>query len=169
MPQPIFYFSKISSWDKVTIGLYIILSIFLWHYFGNAANNKIQRDILFGYSIGTQFFLYFFNYKSLRNLSVYFFWVGIGILHLFIYLELKDVEMLQNVRGHSATGLRNTIILLFLFQVLRFVSAKTQGQELVCPSKGSRTDFFDERRVTILDFILFVVYIATTFLLLFKD
>ena len=77
--------------------------------------------------------------------------------------------MLQNVRGHSATGLRNTILLLLLFQVLRFISVSTQGQELVCPSKGSRTDLFDERKVTFIDFFLFVVYIGTSIILLIND
>lgn len=153
----------------MTIVLYLFLSIGLLYYFGNATNNKTQRDILLGYAFGTQFFLYFFNYKSLRNLTVYTFWVAIGIIHLYIYIQLKDNQTLLNVRGHSATGLRNTLILLFLFQVLRFISAKTQGQELVCPSKGSRTDLFDERKVTFVDFILFITYIGTTILLLLRD
>lgn len=77
--------------------------------------------------------------------------------------------MLQNAQGHSATGFRNTILLLLLFQVLRFISAKTQGQELVCPSKGSRTDIFDERKATFIDFVLFVIYIGTFIILLFND
>jgi len=169
MPQPIFYFDKLKTWDKVTIVLYLFLSIGLWYYFDNAISSKTQRDILFGYAFGTQFFLYFLNYKSLRNLTVYFLWVLIGILHLFIYFQFKDNPLLQNVRGHSATGLRNTIILLLLFQVLRFVSAKTQGLELVCPSKGSKTDLFDERQVTFIDFVLFVIYIGTTIILVVND
>jgi hypothetical protein len=80
---------------------------------------------------------------------------------------LKDDQVLANVRGHSATGLRNTIILLVLFQVLRFASIRLQGKELVAPSRG-RTDLFDERPVTFVDFILFVCYIAATILLLFN-
>lgn len=169
MPQPIFYFDKLKTWDKVTIVLYILLSLGLWFYFDNATNTKTQRDILFGYAFGTQFFFYFFNYKSLRNLTVYVFWVVVGIIHLYFYFQLKDNQALLNVRGHSATGLRNTLVLLLLFQVLRFISAKTQGQELVCPSKGSRTDLFDDRRITVIDFVLFVVYIGSTLLLLFND
>ncbi len=169
MPQPIFYFDKLKTWDKVTIVLYLLLSIGLWYYFYNTASNKTQRNILLGYAFGTQLFFYFFNYKSLRNLSVYFFWVVVGIIHLFIYFQLKDNQTLLNVRGHSATGLRNTIILLLVFQVLRFISARTQGQELVSPSKGSTTDLFDDRRITFIDFILFFIYIGSTILLLFND
>ena len=169
MPQPIFYFDKLKTWDKVTIVLYLILSAGLWYYFHNATNTKIQRDILFGYALGTQFFFYFFNYRSLRNLTVYFFWVAIGIIHLYLYFQLKDNHALLNVRGHSAIGLRNTLVLLLLFQVLRFISARTQGQELVFPSKGSSSDLFDERRTTIIDVILFLVYLGSTIILVVID
>lgn len=169
MPQPIFYFDQLKPWDKITIALYIFLTAALWYYFNITSSHQTQRDILLGYTLGTQLFLYFFNYKSLRNLTVYSFWIAVGFLHLFFYFQLRENTMLQNVRGHSATGLRNTIILLLLFQVLRFISARTQGQELVCPSKGSRTDLFDDRKITFIDFILFVVYIGTAMLLLIND
>lgn len=167
MERPIFRFKKLNTWDKVTMGLYVLISIILWYYFDNATSNKTRRDILFGYAFGTQFFLYGLNYKSLRNLIVYSFWIVIGLIHLFIYFQLKDVAMLQNVGGHAATGLRNTIILLLFFQVLRFISIKTQENELVCPSKYSRTDIFDDREVTVIDFILFFVYVGMIIFLLF--
>ncbi len=169
MRQPIFYFDKLKTWDKVTIVLYVLLSAGLWSYFNSTTNTKTQQDILFGYAFGTQFFFYSFNYKSLRNLTVYTFWVTIGIIHLYFYYQLKDNQALLNARGHSATGLRNTLVLLLLFQVLRFISARTQGQELVCPTKGSWTDLFDDRRITLIDFILFVIYIGSTLILLFND
>ena len=169
MSQPIFYFNKLNLWDKITITLYIFLTIGLGYYFVYTSNYEAKRDILSIYALGTQIFFYFFNYKSLRNLNVYFFWITVGLLHLFLYYQLREIPMLQNMRGHSATGLRNTIILLFHFQVLRFISAKTQGQELVCPSRGSRTDLFDERRVTFIDFGLFAIYFLATVVLLVKD
>ena len=169
MKQSIFNFKKLNTWDKVTIGLYVLISLILWYYFENVTSNKTRRDILFSYSFGTQFFLYGLNYKSLRNLLVYIFWIVIGLIHLFIYFQLKDVAMFQRPGGHLATGLRNTIILLLFFQVLRFISLKTQGQELVCPSKYSKTDIFDDREVTQVDFFLFIVYIGATIILLFND
>ena len=167
MERLIFRFKKLKTWDKVTMGLYVLISFILWYYFDNVTSNKTRRDILFGYAFGTQFFFYSFNYKSLRNLLVYSFWIVIGLIHLFIYFQLKDVAMLQNVGGHAATGLRNTIILLLFFQVLRFISIKTQENELVCPSKYSRTDIFDDREVTVIDFILFFVYVGMIIFLLF--
>ena len=169
MTQPIFYFDKLKTWDKVTIVLYLFLSLGLWYYFDNATSIQAQRDIIFFYGLGTQFFLYLFNYKSLRNLTVYVFWVLIGLLHLFLYFQLKDNPVLQNVRGNSATVLRNTIILLLLFQVLRFVSAKTQGVELVCPSKGFKDDMFNDRPLTFIDCVLFIIYIGATIILLTRN
>lgn len=165
MPLPIFYFSKLNLWDKVTILLYLLLSVVLWYYFDNTTSSKIQRKILFGYTFGTQLFLYGLNYKSLRNLTVYFFWIGIGVIHLLFYFQLKDNQLLKNFHGHSPTGLRNTLILLLLFQILRFISARTQGMELVSPSRGSTRDIFDDRRITLLDFIFFVVYVGSVLFL----
>lgn len=167
MERPIFRFKKLKTWDKVTMGLYVLISIILWYYFENGTSNKMKCDVLFCYSFGTQFFLYGLNYKSLRNLLVYIFWIVIGLIHLFFYFQLKDVAMFQRPGGHIATGLRNTIILLLFFQVLRFISLKIQGQELVCPSKYSKTDTFDDREVTIIDFILFFVYVGMIIFLLF--
>jgi hypothetical protein len=59
---------------------------------------------------------------------------------------------------NAGIGLRNTIILLLLFQVLRFLSLKVQQRELVAPSRGSWIDSFDERIVTVVDFALFFAY-----------
>ena len=167
MPTPFFYFKKLETWDKVTMSAYVVLTATLWYYFVSAPGYHSQRDILFNYAIGTHLFLYFFNYKSLRNLTVYFFWIGIGILHLFIYLALKDVTTLLNGANHSAKALRNTIILLLLFQVIRFISLTLHGHEMVCPSKYSRTDLFFERRVTTLDVALFLIYLAALIYLAF--
>ena len=96
---------------------------------------------------------------------MYLIWVGFALVHLYFYLQLKDVNSLQNFQGHAAQGLASTLILLVLFQVLRYISLKTQGQELVCPSR-SLTDFFDNRIITGIDFLLFIVYIAACFILI---
>lgn len=165
MAQPIFYFNKLSSWDKTTIVLYCALTIGLYYFVETTTDNMPRRDVFFLYPFGTQLFLYLFNYKSLRNLTVYFFWIAIGLLHLVFYFLLRN-NVIYDSPETSLKGFRNTIILLLLYQVLRFISAKTQGQELVSPSK-SGTDLFDERRVTFIDLVLFAVYIATATLLLF--
>jgi hypothetical protein len=163
MPQPIFYFDKLNLWDRISLPFYILLSIVLLYYFIHLEDYNSKKDALLCYSLGTQLMLYFINYKSLRNLTVYFIWILFAIAHLYFYFQLKDNHDLFYVRGQSsATGLRNTIFLLLLFQVLRFISVKAQGQELVCPSKGGNTDLFDGRKATYIDIILFFVYFGCT-------
>jgi len=73
------------------------------------------------------------------------------------------------MRGHAAAGLKNTLILLLLFQLLRFISIKTQGKELVCPARVGRRDTFDNRLSSIIDGLLFLVYFGSTILLVLYD
>jgi hypothetical protein len=162
MTRPIFYFEELKSFDKWTIGLYLLLTFGLLYYFQTTSNIEYRNQIIFGYAFLTQFGLYLFCYKSLRNLTVFLIWIGIGLFHLYIYYNLKDDTSLQMFRGHSSTPLRNTVPLLLLFQVLRFLSAKIQGQELVGPSRGATTDLFDERKVNWLDFVFFAIYAGCT-------
>ncbi|MFT5347750.1 MAG: hypothetical protein ACI9M3_000784 [Bacteroidia bacterium] len=157
-----FYAKKITAWDWITIILYLLTSVGLYFFF---ENTEFKKNVLFFYCLGSHFFLFSFNYKSLRNFKVYLIWVGFALVHLYFYLQLKDVNSLQNFQGHAAQGLASTLILLVLFQVLRYISLKTQGQELVCPSR-SLTDFFDNRIITGIDFLLFIVYIAACFILI---
>lgn len=160
MNQPIFYFEGLKAFDKWSMGLYILLTLILMYYFETTTDNSIRNSIIFGYALLTQFGLYVFCYRSLRNLTSFLFWLLIGLFHLYVYSILKDDQTLQMFRGHSATPLRNTVWLLILFQVLRFLSAKLQGQELVAPSKGATTDLFDERKVNWLDFTFFFIYMT---------
>ena len=66
--------------------------------------------------------------------------------------------------GQAAHGLQFTWLLLILFQILRFISAKAQNQELVAPSKTT-TDLWDDRRITFVDGALFAVYMVVMIVL----
>jgi hypothetical protein len=169
MTRPIFYTDKLNNWDKITMTTYFVILCGIWFCYDKSLPIATQKNILLWLGLGTQILLYAINYKSLRNLKVYFFWVLISILHLYLFFYFKSDPKLIGVGGHYATILRNTFPLLILFQVLRFISAKTQGLELVSLSKGSTTDIFDERRITFIDFILFIIYFATTFILATVD
>ena len=165
MFHPIFYFGKLDLWDRISIAFYLTATVICGYFFLYNNSSATNRTLLLFYTLGTQLLLYLLNYKSLRNLSVFFIWIFISLLHLFAYLQLKDNPELQNVRGHAAMGLRNTIILLLLYQILRIISLKTQRQELVAPTRGGTTDIFEGRKLTIVDYVLFVIYYATTFIL----
>ena len=167
MTQPIFYFDKLNTWDKTTIFLYLLLSLGLWYCYDKSISGIENSAILFGYAFGTQLFIYLINYRSLRNLTVYFFWFLMGDLHLYIYFQLKEAAILQGVKADYAIVLRNTIILLVIFQVLRFISAKTQGRELVCPTRIGGPDLFGERPTTIIDSASYAIYVGAMILLSF--
>ncbi len=145
MSKPFVYFDKLTTWDKISIGIYIVLTAFFWYIF-DKLTTKNQRELIYVYGLGTQMFLYFFNYRSLRNFTVYLFWILVGVLHFCIYIQLKDSISLMDYRSHSTTIFKNTIPLLVLYQILRFLSFTAQNQEFVMPCKGSKTDFFDERK-----------------------
>ena len=127
---------------------------------GNRAENLVM------YTIGTHLLLYFVNYKSLRNFSVFILWLAIGLVHFVFYMQLRLDSSLEMAKGHSATGLRNTVILLILFQALRILSLNVQKQEFVAVSRG-RYDLFDERKLNILDVAIFIIYFASSMGLLF--
>jgi uncharacterized membrane protein len=84
----------------------------------------------------------------------------IAIAQFTAFIFLKDDESLKMPKGHAANGLKNTIILLVVFQILRIISLNIQHQELVAPNRGGGIDMFEERSVNWLDYILFVIYMS---------
>ncbi|PKB15247.1 hypothetical protein CLU82_0311 [Flavobacterium sp. 5] len=98
-------------------------------------------------------------------MNVYIYCLFIGILHLCLYQLLKENASIINLNNNKIISLRNTIILILIFQFLRYISLRTQKQELVSIGKNKR-DLFDGRKTTKIDSILYVIYIATTFILL---
>jgi len=65
------------------------------------------------------------------------------------------------LNGNASQGLRNTVVMLVLFQVLRFVSLKIQNLELV-PADRSGFNDLDERIISMADYILFFIYFRMT-------
>ena len=65
------------------------------------------------------------------------------------------------LNGNASQGLRNTVVMLVLFQVLRFVSLKIQNLELV-PADRSGFNDLDERIISMADYILFFIYPGMT-------
>lgn len=160
MKNKLIRFYKLSKWNIIIICFYVLLSFFLWSY---CSENKITtRETLFFYGFGTQFFIYGFQYRALRNFNYFLIWIVIAIIHFCVYLAIKDYPELAFVNYHAALGLRSTIITLLLFQFLRFLSLKIQDKELVAPARNSRTDLLDERRITIVDIICFIIFVVLT-------
>lgn len=157
-------YDKLTKSNIITLSSYLLISFFLLPYcFQNKTNHK---DILYLYGLGTQLFLYFFQYKALRNFNYFLIWITIGIIHYFIFLAIKDFSEFKLAHGNAAFGLRNTIFSLLLFQLLRFISLAIQDKELISPGKGNTTDLYDGRKASIIDIICFFIFLGTTIFLL---
>ncbi|MBS1531495.1 MAG: hypothetical protein JSU01_14400 [Bacteroidetes bacterium] len=156
--KPFIYYKKLSSFDKWSIGIYLVITIVVaYFYYHNDAG--YAQFMIFIYAFILQLCLYLFMYGHLRNFRCYLIWFGFSIIHLAMYFVMKGDERLQMARGNPAVLLRNTFVLLLVFQLLRFISLKTQRMELVAPNKSSEDDF-DHRKITIIDKALFLAYMA---------
>ena len=71
--QPFFRTYPLTIWNKLTIISYILLSVWLWFYYHFTEYHSPDR--LFGYIIGTQLVLIGFQYRAIRNLYRYLFWL----------------------------------------------------------------------------------------------
>lgn len=126
MKRPFFYFDKLDAWDKWSIGLYLLLTVGLgWLMLSISAESS--RQVLFAYASATPLYLYVFSYKSVRKLAGIAAWGGMSLGHLAIYFQLKNLPFWEE----DARGLRNTLPLLLLIQVFRFLSLRLRGVDLV--------------------------------------
>lgn len=139
---------KLSIKNLLFIAIYITVSFFIYVYYEVTKNP--QNSILFGYTFLTHFWLICFDYRALRKLNYFCFWLLVGIIHFVIYLKIN---------GYAAIGFRTTLILLICFQFVRLLSFEVQGMDYVLPQKHSKMDMFEEREYTNWDHFL-------TFLLL---
>lgn len=159
--KPIFYFEKFDTFDKWSLGGYVLISIALFGFLKFVESDDYKFAFTAAYIYLTHLALNGVFYKSLRNMSVFVAWNAIGLLHLGIYFYLIEDINLRVLIGPMLEPFKNTNLLLFVFQILRIVSLKTQGKEMVgAPIKGSSTDIFDEREVNFLDLVLYLIYLA---------
>lgn len=161
--HPFFRTSPLDRWDKSTIAVYTVLTICVCYLLYIHPPYDIKTLISF-YGFATPLFLYLFNYRSLRNLYVFMFWCGVCILHLYLYFQFKDDDLFNYGRSTALLPLRNTLILLVLFQLLRWLSRTITGLELVGLSK-SRTDVWNERKPNTIDVLCFIAFFAVTLFL----
>nr|WP_294794168.1 hypothetical protein [uncultured Mucilaginibacter sp.] len=100
-------------------------------------------------------------------MTYFLIWVIIASVHLLFYLHLENDATLQIDKGFFINGYMDTILLLMLFQILRFANLKIQHQELVVPSKAGKKDIYDERNVNFLDVLSLLIYFGCMAALLF--
>ncbi len=153
MANPVFYFKGLTTAQKWSIGIYLIITFVLFFIF------ERDSEYILAYCVISQIGLYLFYYKALRNLTFYLLCLGIGGLHLVLFnLILADHQSTLTLIQY-ASNLRNTLPLLVLFQILRCLNLLIQDQELVSPQRSSFKDMHDKRYVMPTDYLFFVVYI----------
>ena len=155
MLNKLFNKEKLNKKNILIIVIYFIFSFFLYVYFEVTKNPDIY--ILMSYTFLTHFWLIGFDYRALRKLNYYCFWLLIGIIHFIIYIKIKDNSAYDFVNGHASDGFKVTLILLLFFQIIRLISFEVQGMDYVSPSKSGKMDMFNEREYTKWDILFTLV------------
>jgi hypothetical protein len=166
LEQPYFYFKKLDGWNIAGMVGYISFSLIGCIYCIAFTPEELPLFLLCT-TVFTQGLLYFLGYKALRNMTFFLAWFAIALVQLFIYWLIKDIAVLEMHRPPAGVGFRNTVPLLLLFQLLRFISLKIQGIELIMPPRIDQKDEHDNRYGTFFDFIFFLTYFSAMLYLLF--
>ncbi len=146
MLEKLFKKEKLNYRNIIFLAIYTIVSFFIYVYFEVTKNP--QNNILTFYTFFTHFSLIIFDYRALRKLNYFCFWMIIAVIHFVIYLNIIDNNSYTFVNGHAANGFKTTLILLVSFQIVRLFSFEVQGMDYVMPSKSGKMDIFDEREFT---------------------
>lgn len=151
--QPFFKAYPLTIWNKLTIISYILLSVRLWFYYHY--ETYPSPAYLFCYIIGTQLVLMGFQYRAIRNLYMYLFWLVAGVGQATAAYAIKDVPLFQFAAGHVSVTMANTLVLVLLLQFLRYISLKLQKREFITP-----TDIYNERKARRVDYVCAFVYMV---------
>lgn len=149
--------SKINFLNFVPIGICLGFSLYFIVIEASVFYNTKPIVI---YSFGLYFFTFTFNYRALRNLNIWLIWFGLSLLQILIYYQNE----LENTDFTAIRGLRNFWIFLIVFQIFRWISIKFQKEEFITLSR-SKWDILDNRRITILDMLIYVLGIFFIFIL----
>lgn len=162
-----FHFTKFRLWDAIYFILYVTVTILLWYYVFMESDERMRKVVL-GYAVITQIQVYVLGYKSLRSALSWSLWLLVGVFHLLLYFGMKNDHFATMYGSNAATPLRNTLVMVVLFQVLRYVSFNIQRRDLICPARGGR-DMLGEVNTTKADLVLFAFYHIVLFgLMLFE-
>lgn len=159
-PKPFIYYDSLKPWENACLLLYAIVTIgvILTLVF---AKPDVKQVTIIMYIVLSQLGMYFGLYTSLRNFTAYLLWFGFGIVHTVLFFCFRNNLTIEMYRGDPTVGLLNTIVLLLLFQFLRYLSIKFQKREFVAPAKGGGPDLFENKKLTSADFAIFIIYMGS--------
>lgn len=155
-----FFIFKTPSSFEIIISIIYFLIILTVIFLGFFNKTNLAIDFIGFYSFGLPLFMYLFCYKALRNFYIYLLWFIFSIINLIIYFYFKEIpELYSPINNYFIPlGLKYFWVFLIFFQVLRFISLTFRNKEFVAPSKYSRYDIFDKRKIESLDYIFFTIF-----------
>ena len=159
MEKRIFEFYRLSKWDYITITIYSILTFYIHSIYTSSNLPEYANGLIFGYIFGTMFFNYMLNYKSLRNMTVLVIWVGFGIYHFWLFTQIEDNSSMYSDTRHLGNGLKYSILVLIIQQLIRFLNIKLTSMEIVSPITRVGPDIFDNRYLNVLDYGFFALFL----------
>lgn len=161
-----FSFIKPRTFDLIVIGIYALISVFIFYLVKSADPNTYFKDFskIGLYCIATQIFMFHVLYKHFRNLTNTIFWILVGIFHLYLALLFINKYKIRPKDLVLIGWFLNTLFLVFFIQFLRVFSLMQTKQEFIVPFKFMHLfDLIDQRKSTIVDNLLLVLYYIAFF------
>ena len=161
--------TQIISWTIIVltvVGIFTILMARVSIYYPSSSTT-LGRDLLL-LSISTSIIIFYFQYKALRQPAILAAWalISIGQFALFIKLH-RDSSLSYFDRDGTtvhnyADGLKVPLILLTIFFLLRKVSKKKYGTELLMATRRIGIPDPDEpRELNIVDYTWIIASMVT--------
>ncbi len=150
-------FNKPKKTDLILIIVYVVLTFLLFINTSLNPNFNYNKIIILGYVIFSQVSIYSIFYRGFRNGYLVIIWVLIGIFHLFFWYSFQFKPQLHYERGFAGISLKYTLLLIGLFQVLRFLNLILFKRKLETVMFGSKS-LFDERKLAWSDWFSWAIY-----------
>ncbi len=159
MQQQFLDTGKPKKTDLDLVIAYVILSVVLFALTVFNPTYQFNRNIVAGYSIVTDLSIYSIFYRGLRNRSLFLIWTVIGISHLIYFFVMRYEYSLHYTRGFAGSPLLFSLLLIYLFEILRFLSRRIVKLELETIFFGG-VSLFKERKLMWFDWVSCIIYSA---------
>jgi hypothetical protein len=160
--KPFFCYEKLPLIEKTPIFLYAVFTSALIVIY-NVCDSEFIVGSIIAYIVVSQLLTYLFLYTVLRNLAMYLPFLLISVLHLIIYLGFIKIHQVSDKHFNVPLSLLSTVLMLLLFQLLRFFSLKIQKREFLSIAKSGSDglDLIENKKVSVIDFMIFAIYMGT--------
>ncbi|MBS1519609.1 MAG: hypothetical protein JST50_01330 [Bacteroidetes bacterium] len=162
--KPFLYYDRLKLWDIIIITIYLIfsISVFIIYRYGS---NEFVLSVALAHIVCSQIFSFIFLYRLLRNFSFYLIWFGFAILHAVMYFLLIGNRQFEAEDVKPFPVFLNTIVLLLIFQVLRYFSLKIQKREFEFPASRAPYKMPGEIESSAIDGLVLIIYFVSLFVL----